>query len=138
MARESTGGTGRRPRSVPTPDELVVHLREAGARSVYLAGEAAFRDGTIPITATYEYAGDDPGGGSASEVFHQRLRNVFDAIGDRIWFHDREWLLEGTVEPAFTDPPPDLVPLYDRSVERNHGDGFNLRNLLFVYEDDRD
>lgn len=174
MARTPSAGTGPRPRSVPTPDELVVHLREAGARSVYVSRERAFRDGTVPITATYEYtngyrdssddrgstddrgsgdhrgSGDDrnsAGGqvpnddrraGSSAETVHEQLGTVFDAIGDRIWFHDREWALEGVVEPAFPDPQPELIPLYDRHVERKHGDGFNLRNLLFVYEANRE
>lgn len=102
--------------------------------SVYVSRERAFSDGTIPLTVTYEYADDDPEDGTTSGTVHERLTSVFDAFGDRIWFHDREWDLDGTVEPAFPDPEPDLLPLYDRRVERKHGDGFNLRNILFVYE----
>lgn len=138
MAGKPTTGTGGRPRSIPTPDELVVHLREAGARSVYVSREGSFRDDSIQITATYEYASDEPDHGSSSETVHELLTSVFDAFGDRIWFHDREWVLDWSVEPAFPESRPDLVPIYDRRVERKHGDGFNLWNLNYVYEDVRE
>lgn len=137
MARKPKTGAGRRSRSVPTPDELVVHLREAGARCVYVSRAKAFQVGTVPITATYELADDAAGGESAAETVHEQLASVFEAIGDRIWFHDREWDLEGTVEPAFPDQRLDLVPLYDRRVERRHGDGFFIRTLRFVYVEQR-
>lgn len=122
---------GARSSAVPTPDELVVHLREAGAKCVYLARDEAFRDGSIPVTATYEFDED----GRQSETAREMLTSVFEGIGDRIRFLDRRWTLEWEVEPAYDEPQLRLVPLYDRRVERRHGDGYNLRNLRFVYEE---
>ncbi|MDX5990229.1 hypothetical protein [Haloferax mediterranei] len=119
---------------MPTPDELVVHLREAGAKCVYLSRERAFREGTVPITVTYEFSREETEDDTGSEMVHEMLTSVFDAFGDQIWFHDRKWFLDWSVEPAFTEPELDLIPLYDRRVERKHGDGFNLWNLRFVYE----
>lgn len=134
MACELESGlTGRR-KAVPTPDELVVHLREARAKRVYLSRSNAFYDGVIPLIATYEYTPEETARESESEAVRKMLRRVFDAIGDQLWFYDREWSLDWRVEPAFTDSQADLLPLYDRGVEQKHGDGFNLRNLLFAYE----
>lgn len=123
------------PNAVLTPDELVVHLREAGVKCIYLAREQAFRDGTIPITVTYEFSSEETQEETGSKRVREMLIRVLNTIGDQIWFHDRAWLLDWTVEPAFTNPQLNLIPLYDRRVEHKHGDGFNLRNLLFVYEE---
>lgn len=128
-----SGPTGER-KAVTTPDELVVHLREARAKRVYLSRSDAFYDGVVPLIATYEFTPEETARGSESEAAREMLRSVFEAIGDRLWFYDREWSLDWQVEPAFTDPKGDLIPLYDRGVEQKHGDGFNLRNLLFAYE----
>lgn len=133
MAPPFDSGTGLQRPPLITPDELVVHLREAGAKRVYIARDA-FRDGVIPITATYEVTAQETARGSGAATTREMLRSVFEAIGERLWFHDREWTLDGQVEPAFTDPPADVIPLYDRGVEQKYGKGFNLRNLLFVYE----
>lgn len=138
MVQDPHAHSDERQSPVSTPDELLVHLREAGAKCVYLSRGRAFRDGTIPITATYEFASEDTQDGTEAKLVRELLTSVFDAVGDRIWFHDREWVLEWTVEPAFTDPDLNLVPLYDRRVEQKHGDGFNLWNLLFVYEEYRE
>lgn len=137
MVQEPHVKSGERQTPVLTPDELVVHLREAGATCVYLSREAAFRDGMIPITATYEFTSEDTHDCTGPKLVREMLTSVFEALGDRIWFHDRAWVLEWTVEPAFTEPDLDLIPLYDRRVEQNHGDGFNLWNLLVVYEEYR-
>lgn len=138
MVQDPHATSGERQTPVSTPDELVVHLREEGAKCVYLSRRQAFRDGMIPITATYEFASEDTHDRTGAKLEREMLTSVFEAIGDRIWFHDREWVLEWTVEPAFTEPQLTLIPLYDRRVEQNHGDGFNLWNLLFVYEEYRD
>lgn len=135
MARDVDARTGGHRPAVTTPDELVVQLREAGAKRVYLSRTDAFRDGTIPITATYELTPADRPRNSGAADERKLLRRVFDAIDDRLWVHGREWTLEWAVEPAFTDPQLELIPLYDRSVEHKHGDGFALQNLLFVYEE---
>lgn len=127
------GSTGR-PTGVTTADELVRHLQEAGATRVYLVRTDAFRDGTIPITATYKLTPEDSRRNAGSRAVHEMLTSVFESIGDRLWVQDREWVLDWEVKPAFTEPPADLLPLYDRGVEQKHGDGFNLRNLLFAYE----
>lgn len=135
MAWKPKSKTGKRSAPVPTPDELVVHLREAGAMCVYLSRGQAFCNGTIPLTATYAFSSDETRDSSESELVCEMLMSVFDTIGNQIWFHGREWILDWTVEPAFTDSQLDLIPLYDRRVEQKHSDGFNLRNLLFVYEE---
>ncbi|UHQ96094.1 hypothetical protein [Natrinema halophilum] len=134
MAREF----GYRPteaRLVPTPDELVVHLREAGASGVYLSRNDAFRDGVIPITATFAATPGESAYGCESGAVREMLRSVFESIGDQLRFHGHEWFLEWTVEPAFAEPNTDLFPLYDRRIEQTYGDGFNLWNLVFVYEE---
>lgn len=115
-----------------TPDELVRHLREAGAERVYFSRADAFRDETIALIATYAFASDETE--SRSETAREMLTSVFEATDDRLRFHGREWTLEWDVEPAFTERPTDLSPLYDRTVERKYDDGFNLRALLFAYE----
>lgn len=121
--------------AVLTPDELVVHLREAGAKRVYLSRTDAFRGGAIPITATYEFDDSDSMDGSDSDSVRKMLTSVFESIGDRLWFHDRSWALEWSVKPAFTEPQLDLMPLYDRGVEQKYTDGFTLGNLHCVYEE---
>jgi hypothetical protein len=118
-----------------TPDELVCHLREAGATSVYLSRTDAFRGGVLSILATYATTLDETVYGTEPETTREMLRSVFNAIGDRLWFHGREWNVEWDVKPAFDEPRTDLVPLYDRRIERKYGDGFNLWNLYFVYEE---
>lgn len=135
MALEFGYGPTGRSSIVPTPDELVVHLREAGATTIYLSRTDAFRDDVVPITATYTAPSQEPAYGPDSETVRRMLRRVFDAIDDRLRFHGREWVLEWSVEPAFTEPRTDLIPLYDRRIERTYGDGFNLWNLYFVYEE---
>lgn len=65
------------------------------------------------------------------------LVSVFDTVDDHLWFHDREWTYEWDVVPEFTDPQLNLLPLYDRTTEHKHGDGFLLQSLLFVYEEYR-
>ncbi|QFU84620.1 hypothetical protein [Natronorubrum aibiense] len=128
---------------VATPDELLCHLREAGAATVYLARTDAFRDGVIPVVATYGSppVASDPFTAAettdelTTESVPKMLRRVFESIGDRLRFHGHEWVLEWDIKPAFTEPRPTLVPLYDRSVEEKYGDGFNLWNLYFVYEE---
>lgn len=117
-----------------TPDELVRHLREAGAKRVYLSQTDSFRDGSIRITATYEFAADETARESGSEAVREMLASVFETTDDRLRFRDREWVLDWAVEPKFTVPRPDLLPLYDRGIERKYDDGFNLRNLWFAYE----
>lgn len=129
--------TGERT-AVATPDELVLHLQQAGAKRVYLSRPGAFCDGVIPIIATYAFTPQMAARESGSRVAREMLHSVFEAIDDRLWFHDREWSLEWNVEPAFMDLQTDLIPLYDRGVERKYGDGFNLRNSLFAYEADRE
>lgn len=131
--RPESGPTGRRT-TVTTPDEVVRHLREAGAKRVYLARSDAFRSGAIPVVATYEHTAGEPARESGAAAVREMLTSVFDAVGDRVRFHGREWPLDGRVEPAFAEPRTDLLPLYDRGVEHRYGDGFNLRNLLFAYD----
>lgn len=149
MGRDPRSEIGPRSTAVPTPDELVVHLREAGAKCVYLARDEAFRDGTIPVTATYEFDDDtdirtgtdtrtDRRGTPETETAREMLESVFEGVGDRIQFHDRQWVLEWSVEPAYDEPQLPLVPLYDRRVERRHGDGYNLQNLRFVYAEQQE
>lgn len=123
--------------SVVSVDELAVHLREAGAQGVYLSRTDAFRDGRLPVVATYEIppSGDEHESRVASG--REMLVAVFEAIDHRLWFHDRAWTLEWEVEPAFEKPRSNLFPIYDRTVECAHGDGFNLWNLLFLYEEYR-
>lgn len=127
--------TGRRDTAAITPDELLVHLREGGAKRVYLSRTEAFRDGTIPVVATYPVQPSSgaplSGGGSIREM----LVEVFEAIGGRCWFRDDEWALEWNVEPAFSEQQLDLLPIYDRGIEQKFGDGFVLRNLHVVYEE---
>lgn len=118
-----------------TPDELVVHLREAGATQVYLSRTDSFRDGTISLTATYELPTAEATPGAVGTAERERMVRVFDAIDDRLWFHDREWALTWEVEPVFREPQLDLIPLYERSIEHKHGDGFVLQNLFVVYEE---
>lgn len=137
MDRKPAPGPPGRRTTGTTPDELVRHLREAGAKRVYLSRTDAFRDETIPIVATYPYA-DEATDGSRGEATRRMLTSVFEATDDRLRFHDREWSLEWRVEPAFDEPRADLSPLYDRTVERKYDDGFNLRTLLFAYEAYRD
>lgn len=137
MAREGSRRGGHLP-SILTTDELLVHLREAGAKRVYLSRTDAFRDGSLPLVATYEFTTAESTHESRTASEREMLESVFDAIDDRLRFHDREWILTWSVEPAFTEPQLDLVPLYDRSIEYKHGDGFNLANLFFVYEEYRE
>lgn len=138
MNGEFRNRAGAGPESeVTTLDELVVHLREAGVKRVYLSKPEAFSSGAIPVIATYEYRADstdDPAGENVREM----LVNVFEAIGERIWFEAQTWALDWEVDVAFTDPPTDLIAVYDRGVERRQRDGFNLRSVHFVYEQYRE
>lgn len=114
-----------RPARATTLDELVVHLREGGAERASLAAADAFRDGSLPVVATYA-----PEGG---ETARERLVGVFESIGDRIRFEGETWRLAWEVAPVFDEFRPDLVALYDRGVERRYGDGFDVRAARFVY-----
>lgn len=134
MAGESESKSAGQKTAVTTPDELVRHLREAGAKRVYVSRTETFHDGVIALTATYEFTEETTASGPDSEGVREMLRSVFEAIGEQVWFHNRTWPLDWLVKPAFTDPDVALLPLYDRGVEQKHGDGFNLRNLLFAYE----
>lgn len=126
-------GGPRTASGVTTLDELVLHLREAGAKRVYLSKADAFRTGAIPVIATYEYR-EDAEDVSDTGTEREMMVSVLEAIDDRIWFDTQTWSLEWQVELAFTDPKVDLVALYDRGVEHKRGDGFNLRSVFFVYE----
>lgn len=130
MTAEFARGADRSPGPI-TLDRLLVHLREAGARRVYLPKAEAFRDGSLPVVATYEYDDGDAPGRAA-------LVDVFESVGDRVRFQDREWDLAWTVDPAYESLRADHVALYDRGVERRCGDGFNLRGAWFAYEQYRD
>lgn len=121
-----------------TPDELVRHLRAAGAKRVYFSRTDAFRDETIALVATYAFTPDETPRGSRPESVREMLTSVLEGTDGQLRFHGREWTLEWDVEPAFTDHRAALCPLYDRAVERKYGDGFNLRALLFAYEAFRD
>ncbi|WP_226008245.1 hypothetical protein [Natrinema salinisoli] len=121
--------------TVTTPEELVLHLCQAGAKGVYLSRTDAFRDGVVPIIATYTPTPAETVLDVDPKTVRELLQSVFESIDNRIRFHGRECALEWTVEPEFTGPRTDLVPLYDRDVEQKYGDGFNLWNLFFVYEE---
>lgn len=149
--------TGRnRSESVTTLDELVLHLREAGVKRVYLSKDDVFQDDVISIIATVEqqrsedqrredtepktltdivdhYSGDRQTEGERTSE-RERVRSVFEALGNRVRFASEAWTIDWTVRSTYSDPPVDLTTLYDRGVEYKLGDGFNLRNALFVYE----
>lgn len=157
MKGSSHQGAGRnRPESATTLDELVLHLREAGVKRVYLSKDGVFRDDVISIIATVERQRSEDRGREDTEpetltdiVDHysgsrqaegeraperERVRSVFEALGNRVRFASEAWTIDWTVRPTYSDPPVDLTTLYDRGVEYKLGDGFNLRNALFVYE----
>lgn len=134
MEWESRSRPTKRQQATPTVDELVRHLREAGAKRVYLSWDDAFRDGTVPLLATYAFASEETRRTADPDRVREMLTDVFEATTDNLRFHNREWALEWRVEPAFAESRTDLLPLYDRKMERKYGDGFNLRNLRFAYE----
>lgn len=144
------------PKTATTLDELVLHLREAGAKRVYLSKDTAFQDGVISIITTVEqqrgeeheredvesetltniidyYSGDDENASDGTPD-REHVTNVFETIGDRVRFASTEWTIDWTVRSEYSDPPLNLATLYDRGIEYKLGDGFNLRNVLFVYE----
>lgn len=109
-----------------TPEELLIHLREAGARRV-LVSRDAFSDGTVSVTATY------PAGGT-SGFTAGLIRDVFDAVGHELWFLGSPWRLLASIEPSGPDQHDDRLPLFDATMAAKHGEGLNLWNLYFVYE----
>lgn len=148
--RDSAQG---RPKTVTTVDELVRHLREAGAKRVYLSKKEVFQDGQISMIATVDpqRGGNEEREEADSETLaeiighysgecqndgfeRKQVASVFEALGDRVLIASRVWTVDWTVRAAYTDPPVHLTTLYDRDVEFKQGDGFNLRNVLFVYE----
>lgn len=144
---------GNRPETITTIDELVRHLREAGAKRVYLSRENAFQDGVISMIATVEVqrSGNEERDDAESETLtgiidhysgepqnesfeREHVTGVFEALGDSVRFASRAWTVDWTVRSAYRDPPAEFTTLYDRGVEYKHGDGFNVRNALFAYE----
>ena len=112
-----------------TPEELLIHLREAGASRV-LVSRDAFREGTVSMTVTYPTMGTR---GHAEGL----IRDVFAAVGDELWFLGSPWRLVATVEAAGRRRHDGLA-IYDATMAAKHGEGLNLWNLYFLYEDNHE